>query len=153
MRFTPAFVSFAAIVAAHGDHDHDQEPLTGPHEGLWYNTLPGDGGKQVCFPVAICSFVAAIDLSTGRFDLLGDLHFRSPPLLSMSLEQRPVRCCIYRYGQVACLSNRCLTGEQALRLTLEHHTVLGRGSDPAVSDKVLVALIYSTSPSSSCMLT
>ncbi|EOA91145.1 hypothetical protein ACJQWK_11241 [Exserohilum turcicum] len=46
MRFTPALLSFAAAVAAHGDHDHDQEPLAGPHEGLWYNTLPGDGGKQ-----------------------------------------------------------------------------------------------------------
>ncbi|KAH8627250.1 Arginase/deacetylase [Alternaria alternata] len=49
MRFTPAIVaSFAATVAAHGDHGHDQEPLAGPHEGLWYNTLPGDGGTQVC---------------------------------------------------------------------------------------------------------
>jgi agmatinase len=47
MRFTPALLSFAATVAAHGDHDHDQEPLAGPHEGLWYNTLPGDGGTQV----------------------------------------------------------------------------------------------------------
>jgi agmatinase len=47
MRFTPALLSFAAAVAAHGDHDHDQEPLAGPHEGLWYNTLPGDGGTQV----------------------------------------------------------------------------------------------------------
>ncbi|CAN9388635.1 unnamed protein product [Alternaria alternata] len=47
MRFTPAIVaSFAATVAAHGDHGHDQEPLAGPHEGLWYNTLPGDGGTQ-----------------------------------------------------------------------------------------------------------
>ncbi|KNG50180.1 agmatinase [Stemphylium lycopersici] len=46
MRFTPTLLSFAAAVAAHGDHDHDQEPLAGPHEGLWYNTLPGDGGTQ-----------------------------------------------------------------------------------------------------------
>ena len=47
MRFTPALLSFAATIAAHGDHGHDQDPLNGPHEGLWYNTLPGDGGKQV----------------------------------------------------------------------------------------------------------
>ncbi|KAG9185498.1 putative agmatinase 1 [Alternaria panax] len=47
MRFTPAIVaSLAATVVAHGDHGHDQEPLAGPHEGLWYNTLPGDGGTQ-----------------------------------------------------------------------------------------------------------
>ncbi|EUC39039.1 hypothetical protein COCVIDRAFT_91489 [Bipolaris victoriae FI3] len=44
MRFTPTLLSFAAAVAAHGDHD--QEPLAGPHESLWYNTLPGDGGTQ-----------------------------------------------------------------------------------------------------------
>jgi len=46
MKLSSALLSFAAAVAAHGDHDHDQEPLAGPHEGLWYNTLPGDGGTQ-----------------------------------------------------------------------------------------------------------
>jgi len=46
MRFTPAVLSFAAAVAAHGGHDHDQEPLAGPLQKLWYNTLPGDGGTQ-----------------------------------------------------------------------------------------------------------
>ncbi|KAM0418982.1 hypothetical protein ACHAPT_012033 [Fusarium lateritium] len=25
---------------------HEQEPLSGPHQSLWYNTLPGDGGTQ-----------------------------------------------------------------------------------------------------------
>ncbi|KAK4507139.1 hypothetical protein PRZ48_000873 [Zasmidium cellare] len=38
--------ALAAIVQAHGDHAHDQEPLAGPHKSLWYNTLPGDGGTQ-----------------------------------------------------------------------------------------------------------
>jgi agmatinase len=32
-------------VYAHGNHD--QVPLEGPHKGLWYNYLPGDGGTQV----------------------------------------------------------------------------------------------------------
>lgn len=39
----------AALVGstyAHGHHD-DQTPIEGPHQGLWYNTLPGDGGTQV----------------------------------------------------------------------------------------------------------
>jgi agmatinase len=36
----------AAIVAAHGGHDHDQVPIEGPHKSLWYNSLPGDGGTQ-----------------------------------------------------------------------------------------------------------
>jgi agmatinase len=47
MRFTTAILSFAALAAAHGDHEHEQEPLYGPYEDLWYNTLPGDGGTQV----------------------------------------------------------------------------------------------------------
>lgn len=41
-----AVVALAAVAAAHGDHDHDQVPIAGPHKGLWYNTLPGDGGTQ-----------------------------------------------------------------------------------------------------------
>lgn len=49
MKFTPALLSLVAAVSAHGGYDHDQEPLAGPHEGLWYNTLPGDGGTQVCY--------------------------------------------------------------------------------------------------------
>lgn len=40
-------LSFASVVIAHGSHDHDQEPMAGPLQSLWYNTLPGDGGKQV----------------------------------------------------------------------------------------------------------
>ncbi|KAK9415371.1 putative Agmatinase 1 [Seiridium cardinale] len=37
-------LGFAAVAAAHGDHD--QKSLSGPHESLWYNNLPGDGGTQ-----------------------------------------------------------------------------------------------------------
>ncbi|OAL29911.1 hypothetical protein AYO22_01817 [Fonsecaea multimorphosa] len=37
----------ASCALAHGDHDHDQAPIEGPHKSLWYNTLPGDGGTQV----------------------------------------------------------------------------------------------------------
>ncbi|KAF2262352.1 Arginase/deacetylase [Lojkania enalia] len=46
MRVSNAILGLAAVAAAHGDHDHDQEPMSGPHQGLWYNTLPGDGGTQ-----------------------------------------------------------------------------------------------------------
>lgn len=38
-------VGYAAFAAAHSTHD--QETLAGPHQSLWYNTLPGDGGTQV----------------------------------------------------------------------------------------------------------
>ena len=48
LKLATLFTALAATVSAHGDHDHDQEPLAGPHKGLWYNSLPGDGGKQVC---------------------------------------------------------------------------------------------------------
>ena len=42
---TVAFLATSAL--AHGDHEH-QIPIAGPHKALWYNTLPGDGGTQVC---------------------------------------------------------------------------------------------------------
>ncbi|KAK8200416.1 arginase family-domain-containing protein [Phyllosticta capitalensis] len=44
MKTVAALASVAALVAAHGDHK--QEPIEGPHKGIWYNTLPGDGGTQ-----------------------------------------------------------------------------------------------------------
>jgi hypothetical protein len=37
----------AGSALAHGDHE-GQMPIAGPHKALWYNTLPGDGGTQVC---------------------------------------------------------------------------------------------------------
>jgi agmatinase len=40
-------LALASLAIAHGDHQ--QVPLSGPHKQLWYNTLPGDGGKQVGF--------------------------------------------------------------------------------------------------------
>ncbi|KAK2810941.1 hypothetical protein FQN50_002532 [Emmonsiellopsis sp. PD_5] len=39
-----SLVALAAAVSAH--FNHDQTPIAGPHQGLWYNTLPGDGGTQ-----------------------------------------------------------------------------------------------------------
>lgn len=46
LKLATLATALAATVSAHGDHK-DQEPLAGPHKGLWYNSLPGDGGKQV----------------------------------------------------------------------------------------------------------
>lgn len=37
----------AAAVYGHGDHDDHQKSMSGPHQSLWYNTIPGDGGTQV----------------------------------------------------------------------------------------------------------
>ncbi|PVI05721.1 Arginase/deacetylase [Periconia macrospinosa] len=44
MKLLTAFFSLAPLVAGHGDHD--QAPISGPLQDLWYNTLPGDGGTQ-----------------------------------------------------------------------------------------------------------
>ncbi|KAI1610790.1 agmatinase 1 [Exophiala viscosa] len=41
-----ALLACASCALAHGDHDHNQEPISGPHKSLWYNTIPGDGGTQ-----------------------------------------------------------------------------------------------------------
>lgn len=52
-------LTIAILVAgaiAHGDHA-DQMPIAGPHKSLWYNTLPGDGGTQVCQLAEIMSFI------------------------------------------------------------------------------------------------
>lgn len=42
-----SILALSSLAVAHGDHS--QLPLAGPHQSLWYNTLPGDGGTQVCF--------------------------------------------------------------------------------------------------------
>ncbi|KAK8085723.1 agmatinase 1 [Apiospora hydei] len=44
MHSTLLALGLAAVASAHGNHD--QKPISGPHKGLWYNNLPGDGGKQ-----------------------------------------------------------------------------------------------------------
>ncbi|KAM5345574.1 hypothetical protein ACJ41O_011435 [Fusarium nematophilum] len=36
--------SWTALATAHAGHE--QEPISGPHQSLWYSTLPGDGGTQ-----------------------------------------------------------------------------------------------------------
>ena len=45
-KLASSVIALAAAAAAHGNHDN-QEPISGPHKSLWYNTLPGDGGTQV----------------------------------------------------------------------------------------------------------
>ncbi|KAI0012592.1 agmatinase 1 [Xylariaceae sp. FL0662B] len=38
-------IVYIAVAAGHDGHS-DQKSLSGPHQSLWYNTLPGDGGTQ-----------------------------------------------------------------------------------------------------------
>lgn len=74
-------LSLASVAIAHGDHGHGQEPMSGPHEGLWYNTLPGDGGTQVS---TINPTVVAIKLiGLGRLCLLRYQHLRPSSIPAM----------------------------------------------------------------------
>jgi hypothetical protein len=77
---TIVFLTTSAI--AHGDHEH-QVPIAGPHKALWYNTLPGDGGTQVC-PKGPNGFWNLVSCWTGRFRFLGHFDIRSSPILPMS---------------------------------------------------------------------
>jgi agmatinase len=47
----------ASFAQAHGDHNSQQEPITGPHKSLWYNTLPGDGGTQVSKDIVVAKIL------------------------------------------------------------------------------------------------
>lgn len=42
-----ALVALAVLAVGRAHESHVQSPLQGPHDGLWYNALPGDGGTQV----------------------------------------------------------------------------------------------------------
>ena len=57
-----AVAALAASAIAHGYHEH-QIPIAGPHKALWYNTLPGDGGTQVCqlIPNTFCGCELTLD--------------------------------------------------------------------------------------------
>jgi agmatinase len=41
---TLSVLALFAIATAHSDHR--QKTIAGPHQSLWYNTIPGDGGTQ-----------------------------------------------------------------------------------------------------------
>jgi agmatinase len=44
MIYCALILGWAAAVTAHAGHE---QIALGPHQSLWYNTLPGDGGTQV----------------------------------------------------------------------------------------------------------
>lgn len=83
---TIGLLAISSLVAAHGDHS--QTPLAGPHQGLWYNTLPGDGGTQVGNRSLILrvKWLIISSISPGRLRLLRYLNFWSPALLPVPLE-------------------------------------------------------------------
>ena len=82
-----AILSFSSVALCHGDHD-DQTPISGPHKSLWYNTLPGDGGTQVCQTES--SSIASIDIQQADSVFSGISTFgRLPyfPCLASDLEK------------------------------------------------------------------
>jgi agmatinase len=54
MKYLAAAAALVGTTYAHGHHD-DQTPIEGPLQGLWYNSLPGDGGTQVCLVASLAS--------------------------------------------------------------------------------------------------
>jgi hypothetical protein len=152
MKFPSTIFGFAAAVAAHGDHGH-QEPLAGPLEGVWYNTLPGDGGKQVRLQCQYFCAYTMIDHSLGGFCFLWHLHVRSSALQPLLVHPHKLRHCIHWYDTVSLGKSHELMGLQVLPLTLVLRTVRELVSGPTESDKVLAVSISSMSPQAiACLL-
>ena len=55
MHATILALSWATLAVAHAGHE--QKTIAGPHQSLWYNTLPGDGGTQACASTALRGIV------------------------------------------------------------------------------------------------
>ncbi|KAI2463467.1 Arginase/deacetylase [Annulohypoxylon bovei var. microspora] len=75
--FTLGYVAYAT---AHGTHD-DQKTLSGPHQSLWYNTLPGDGGTQADSVFSGITTFGRLpyEACLGRDDIDYDLAFIGAP--------------------------------------------------------------------------
>ena len=82
MRTSFLVVGAAALAAAH--EDYEQTPLQGPHEGLWYNTLPGDGGTQVSFSREFRVTAVSEIRHSGRFCIFRHSNLWPSPVPSVS---------------------------------------------------------------------
>lgn len=47
--FVNLFIIATSVIFATAHIEDDQKPIAGPHKGLWYNALPGDGGTQAIY--------------------------------------------------------------------------------------------------------
>ena len=80
-------LSTLTVAPTHAHDAHEQEPLTGPFERLWYgrpldNNIPGDGGTQVTLPSPRKTREPKLTM-IGRFRLLRHHHLWSSPLCPM----------------------------------------------------------------------
>ncbi|KAJ9639080.1 hypothetical protein H2204_003988 [Knufia peltigerae] len=79
-----ALLACAGCAIAHGNHGHDQSPISGPHKSLWYNTLPGDGGTQVHHSTLALRTDLALDLDPAGSDKVLDASISSSRKLGFS---------------------------------------------------------------------
>lgn len=84
MKYLTAAAALVGATYAHGHHD-DQTPIEGPHQGLWYNTLPGDGGTQVCLRL-FCHPEHSLT-AIGGLRLLWHQYFWSPAVRTLPCYQ------------------------------------------------------------------
>lgn len=77
-------LGWAAIASAHAGHE--QASLSGPHESLWFNNLPGDGGTQVRSSLSFMIVVSRLTLiyPVGRLGLLRYLYLWTTALPELS---------------------------------------------------------------------
>jgi hypothetical protein len=121
---TLSVLALFAIATAHSDHR--QKTIAGPHQSLWYNTIPGDGGTQA-------------DSVFSGISTFGRLPYF--PCLSSEAEKYDIAF-IGEFESVYWFSCGVLT-VQALPSTLAPHTGLVPDSVLVASDKVLAVLISS----------
>lgn len=79
MRYLAATAVLVGTAYSHGNHE--QTPIEGPLQGLWYNTLPGDGGTQV-LNEALGLRVLEL-MIVGGLCFLWNQYFWSTPVLSL----------------------------------------------------------------------
>jgi len=69
-----ALAALLVATLAHEGHDHDQTPISGPLEGLWFSGLPGDGGTQVANPCHQTAGQFADELARLTLSFLASRH-------------------------------------------------------------------------------
>jgi hypothetical protein len=122
---TLSLLALSAIASAHSDHR--QQSIAGPHQSLWYNVIPGDGGTQA-------------DSVFSGISTFGRLPYF--PCLSSESEKYDIAF-IGEFDLSPGIFCRVLI-VQALPSILVPHTDLVQDSARVASDKVLAVLISST---------
>ena len=125
--FALGWAAMIWIATGHDGHEHSQKVVAGPHKSLWYNRLPGDGGKQVCT-------LSSPRVPDFALSLVTNMPIRPTPSFRASL---PLAVC--RTSPVLRTPMPSTTLLSSVpHSTPEHRTAQVLGSAPRVSDKALV---------------